>query len=63
MANKEQTPDCRLGTVGGQAIIEGVMMKNGSRYAVAVRKPNKEIVVAERVHLRLKEEIFVFVCS
>lgn len=31
--------------IGGQAVIEGVMMKNGNQYAVAVRKPNKEIVV------------------
>lgn len=31
--------------IGGQAVIEGVMMKNGNEYAVAVRKPNKEIVV------------------
>ena len=31
--------------IGGQAVIEGVMMKNGSKYAVAVRKPNKEIEV------------------
>lgn len=32
-------------TIGGQAVIEGVMMKNGSKYAVAVRKPDKEIEV------------------
>ena len=31
--------------IGGQAVLEGVMMKNKSRYAVAVRKPNDEIVV------------------
>ena len=31
--------------IGGQAVIEGVMMKNGNNYAVAVRKPNNEIVV------------------
>lgn len=31
--------------IGGQAVIEGVMMKNGSQYAIAVRKPNNEIVV------------------
>lgn len=31
--------------VGGQAVMEGVMMKSADRYAVAVRKPNKEIVV------------------
>ena len=31
--------------IGGQAVMEGVMMKNKSRYAVAVRKPDQEIVV------------------
>lgn len=31
--------------IGGQAVMEGVMMKNKSKYAVAVRKPDKEIEV------------------
>ena len=31
--------------IGGQAVIEGVMMRNQDRYAVAVRKPNGEIQV------------------
>lgn len=31
--------------VGGQAVMEGVMMRNGDKYAVAVRKPDKEIDV------------------
>ncbi len=31
--------------IGGQAVLEGIMMKNGDRYAVAVRKPNQEIEV------------------
>ena len=31
--------------IGGQAVIEGVMMKNKDRYAVAVRKPDGEITV------------------
>lgn len=35
----------RSSNIGGQAVIEGVMMKNGERYAVAVRKPNQEIEV------------------
>ena len=30
---------------GGQAVMEGVMMKNGDAYAVAVRKPDQEIAV------------------
>ncbi|MBW2997561.1 DUF1385 domain-containing protein, partial [Candidatus Woesearchaeota archaeon] len=29
--------------VGGQAVIEGVLMKNESKIAIAVRKPNKKI--------------------
>ena len=33
-------------TIGGQAVIEGVMMRNGRNYAVAVRKPDKEIEVS-----------------
>lgn len=32
--------------IGGQAVLEGIMMKNGDRYAVAVRKPDKEIEVS-----------------
>ena len=31
--------------IGGQSVMEGVMMKNGDRYAVAVRKPDKDIDV------------------
>ena len=29
--------------IGGQAVMEGVMMKNEDRYAVSVRKPDGEI--------------------
>lgn len=32
-------------SIGGQAVLEGIMMKNGDDYAVAVRKPNQEIEV------------------
>ncbi|HRS21479.1 MAG TPA: DUF1385 domain-containing protein, partial [Clostridia bacterium] len=31
--------------VGGQAVIEGVMMKGAEDIAIAVRKPDGEIVV------------------
>lgn len=31
--------------IGGQAVMEGVMMRNQDKYAVAVRKPNHEIEV------------------
>lgn len=35
--------------IGGQAVMEGIMMKNGDTYAVAVRKPDNEIVVKKDV--------------
>lgn len=35
----------RYSGIGGQAVMEGVMMKNEDRYAVAVRKPDHEIEV------------------
>ena len=31
--------------IGGQAVLEGIMMKNGPKYAVAVRKPDGEIEI------------------
>ncbi|MEE0397059.1 MAG: DUF1385 domain-containing protein [Lachnospiraceae bacterium] len=36
--------------IGGQAVLEGVMMKNKEKYAVAVRKPNGEIEVELENH-------------
>ncbi len=35
----------RSSGIGGQAVLEGVMMKNKDTYAVAVRKPNGEIEI------------------
>nr|MBP3599283.1 DUF1385 domain-containing protein [Eubacterium sp.] len=35
----------RYSGIGGQAVIEGVMMKNADKYAVSVRKPDGEIEV------------------
>lgn len=35
----------RYSGIGGQAVMEGVMMKNQEKYAVAVRKPDQEIIV------------------
>ena len=30
--------------IGGQAVLEGIMMRHGDDYAVAVRKPDGEIL-------------------
>jgi uncharacterized protein YqhQ len=38
---------------GGQAIIEGVMMRHGNKIAAAVRKPDKEIAIQEQYYVPL----------
>lgn len=43
--------------IGGQAVIEGVMMKNGNEYAVAVRKPNEEIIVEKNTLTERKNKV------
>lgn len=35
----------KLSGIGGQAVIEGIMMRNKDKYSVAVRKPDQEIEV------------------
>lgn len=40
----------RYSGIGGQAVLEGVMMKNKENYAVAVRKPNGEIEIDVENH-------------
>ncbi|MBO6134240.1 MAG: DUF1385 domain-containing protein [Lachnospiraceae bacterium] len=42
--------------IGGQAVLEGIMMKNKSEYAVAVRKPDGEIVVKKDTYTMLQEK-------
>ena len=39
--------------IGGQAVMEGIMMKNRDDYAVAVRKPDGEIVVDKQTYRSL----------
>ena len=57
---KEKKPkNCRLNQVGGQAVLEGVMMKAGTRTATACRLPGGSITVIpdEFVSVRKKHKI------
>ena len=36
---------CKYSGIGGQAVLEGIMMRNGGKYAIAVRKQDGEIEV------------------
>ena len=43
-------------SIGGQAVIEGVMMKNGKKCAIAVRKPDHTIEVKTSVQTSIAEK-------
>lgn len=43
--------------IGGQAVIEGIMMKNKEEYATAVRKPDGEIVVSKDRYVSMTEKV------
>ena len=55
---KEKNP--RLGTVGGQAVLEGIMMKGGDDYALAVRQEDGGVKVSRKkfVSVRKKNKFF-----
>ena len=46
--------------IGGQAVLEGIMMKNKDNYATAVRKPDGEIVVNKDTYVSMTEKVKFF---
>ena len=46
--------------IGGQAVIEGIMMQNGTNYAIAVRKPDGEIAVEKDRYVSMTEKVKLF---
>lgn len=46
--------------IGGQALIEGIMMKNKDNYAMAVRKPNGEIAIEKDTYVSMTEKVKFF---
>lgn len=46
--------------IGGQAVIEGVMMKNKEQYAVAVRKPDNQIVIEKNTFISASDKYKFF---
>ncbi len=58
MADHKQTKRQHYSGIGGQAILEGVMMRNRNMIACAVRKPNREIEVEVDEHHDILEGTF-----
>ena len=46
--------------IGGQALLEGIMMKNKDNYAMAVRLPNGEIAVEKDTYVSMTEKVKFF---
>lgn len=46
--SENKNPSCHITSIGGQAVIEGVMMRGPKESAIAVRKPDGEIIVEKK---------------
>lgn len=46
--------------IGGQAVIEGIMMMNRNDYAVAVRKPDQEIEIKKDRYISITQKVKLF---
>ncbi len=58
--NKKQNENCRLGTVGGQAVLEGVMMKSKDKVALSVRETGGKIVSEVNEFKTVREKVKFF---
>lgn len=55
--SKNEPRNPRLGVVGGQAVLEGVMMRHGERYSVSVRKEDGSITTENRTFVSVRKKI------
>lgn len=57
---KDCNTNCRLGKVGGEAVLEGVMMRCGDRYSIASRKEDGSITVSDHSYTSLRKKYKFF---
>lgn len=53
---EKKEKNCRLGVVGGQAVLEGVMMKHKDKYSVAVRKDDGSVTVQDGTFVSVRKK-------
>ena len=53
--SKKQVQNCRLGKVGGEAVLEGVMMRCGDRYSIASRMEDGSITVTDHTYTSVRK--------
>ncbi len=56
MAKVKEEKNCRLNRVGGQAVLEGVMMKAGNRTVTTCRKEDGELVVNDAIFSSVRKK-------
>jgi Predicted metal-dependent enzyme len=56
----EKEINTKLNTVGGQAVLEGVMMKSKEQYSVAVRKEDGSLAVKSNTYTSIRKKIKIF---
>jgi len=54
--SKNQQTACRRPDIGGQAVMEGVMMKAPDAIAISVRRPNGDIITKRRTYVPLSKK-------
>jgi len=47
---------CRRGKIGGEAVLEGIMMKAGGRYSVALRQQDKKIRISDHKYTTIRDK-------
>lgn len=50
------TKNCRLGAVGGQAVLEGIMMKGKDDYAIAVRREDGSVSLSKHTYTSIRSK-------
>ena len=53
---ENKAANCRLGTVGGQAVLEGVMMKGKDKYSIAVRREDGSVSLSEHTYTSMRQK-------
>ncbi len=56
MSEKNKTACPRLGSVGGEALIEGIMMKSRDRYSIAVRREDGSISITNKIFTSVRKK-------
>jgi len=52
----DNVKNCRLGTVGGQAVLEGIMMKGREDYAIAVRREDGTVSLSKHTFTSIRSK-------